>query len=86
MNLKSIKFKLTTSPFKCHLCKKGIRGEEGFIHIKCEKDFGHYSGISNVRICWKCLTQSLNEFEEDRKDRKAKYLELTKEAIIRRLE
>jgi len=86
MKIKSIKFKLTTSKFKCHLCKERISGEDGFIHIICRKDKGYYpSWASNIRICWGCLTKSLQEFEEDRKDRKERYLELTKQAIIRRL-
>lgn len=86
MKIKSVKFKLTTTKWKCHFCKERLIGEDGFIHIVCEKDSGYYADwISNIRICWNCLTNSLKEFDIDRKDRKKKYLELTKKAIVRNL-
>jgi len=86
MRIKSIKFRLSTSKFKCNNCKKRLIGEDGFIHIECIDDGGVYnSGLNNIRICWDCFTTFCGEFEEDRKDRKERYLELTKQAIIRRL-
>ncbi len=86
MRIKEIQFKLTTNNIlKCHRCKKKLIGEEGFIHIKCERDSGYYDGTNNMRICWNCIINLLKDCKEDRKDRKEKYLKLTKEAIIRRL-
>lgn len=86
MRIKSIKFKLTTTNWKCHYCKHKLIGKEGFIHIKCKKDSGWYSDFtSNIRICWNCLTNLLKEFEKDREDKDERYLELTKKAIIRKL-
>ena len=87
MKLKYIKFKVTTcKKWKCNKCKKILQGNDGFIHIKCGKDYGYYSGLDHVRICWDCLTKCLKEFREDRKYRESRYLELTKKAIIRNLE
>ena len=87
MKIKYIKFKVTTSKWKCHKCKKKLLGENGFIHIKCGRDYGYWSGTEHIRICWNCLTKFLEgECKEDRKSRKSRYLKLTKKAIIRNLE
>lgn len=87
MKITSMKFKVTTSKWKCHYCKKTLKGEEGFVHIICEPDKGYYwQGFNNIRICWDCLTELWKECKEDRKDRKSKYIELTKKAILRNLE
>lgn len=86
MRIKGIRFKVTTSNWKCHLCKKRLIGDNGFIHIRCERDSGHWGGLEHIRICWNCVENLLKECEEDRKDRKSKYLKLTKKAIIRNLE
>jgi len=86
MRIKSIKFRLSTSKLRCNNCKRRLVGEEGFVHIECIDDGGVYnSGLNNIRICWSCFKTFCEEFEEDRKDRKERYLELTKQAIIRRL-
>lgn len=86
MKIVSMQFKVTTSRWICHKCKKPVRGENGFIYIKCVKDFGYYPNyISNIRICWNCLIEFLKESKEDRKNREDKYLELAKKAIIRKL-
>ena len=86
MRIKQIAFRLTTSKLKCNNCKKRLIGDEGFVHIECEDDGGVYNyGLNNIRICWDCFSSFLKEFEEDRKGRKEKYLELTKKAIIRNL-
>ena len=86
MRIKSIKFRLTTSRLKCNNCKRRLIGEDGFVHIECQDDGGVYnSGLNNIRICWNCFTTFCKEIEEDRKNRKEKYLELTKKAIVRKL-
>ena len=83
-----MKFKVTTcKQWKCNKCKKVLQGNDGFIYIKCGRDFGYWSGSEHIRICWNCLTQFLEgECKEDRKNRKKKYRELTKKAIVRALE
>ncbi len=86
MKIKDIKFKVTTSKWKCHKCKKRLQGVNGFIHIRCGQDYGFWGGTEHIRICWSCLMKFLKESKEDRKDRKGKYLKLTKKAIIRNLE
>ena len=88
MKIKYMKFKVTTcKQGRCNKCKKPLIGENGFVHIKCGKDYGYYGGLDHIRICWNCLTEFLEgECKEDRKDRKSKYLKLTKKAIIRNLE
>lgn len=87
MKIKYIKFKVTTCKnWKCNKCKKILQGENGFVHIKCGEDFGIWSGSDHIRICWECITEFLEgECKEDRENRKKKYLELTKRAIIRKL-
>ncbi len=87
MKIKYIKFKVTTyKKWKCNKCKKILQGENGFVHIRCVRDFGYYNGSNDMRICWDCLTEFLEgECKEDRENRKKKYLELTKKAIIRKL-
>ncbi len=88
MKIKYIKFKVTTcKKWKCNKCKKILQGNDGFIHIKCGRDYGYYGNLEHIRICWDCLTEFLEgECKEDRKNRKNKYLELTKKAIVRTLE
>ena len=85
MKITYMRFKLTTSKWKCHKCKKKLLGEDGFIHIKCSADYGCWGGSEHIRICWSCLTKLLEESKEDRKYRKGKYFELTKKAIVRKL-
>lgn len=78
-------FKVTTSKMKCHFCKNSLKGEEGFIHIICEPDKGWFSGISDIRICWKCINNYFQVWTEDRKTREEKYNKLMKEAVFRKL-
>jgi len=86
MKIKSIKFKVTTSNFKCHKCKSQVKGEEGFIHIVGENDSGmDWGGFHNMRICWNCFTELIAQFKQERKGRKKRYNELFKKAIFRRL-
>ncbi len=80
-----MKFKLTTGNWKCHKCKKLLKGEDGFIYIKCQRDYGFWGGLEHIRICWSCLTEFFEECKEDRKYRKGIYFELTKRAIVRKL-
>ena len=86
MIIKNIKFKVTASKkLKCHNCKKDLYGENGFIQIKQEGDYGYYQNVCDVRICWNCLTNFLKEAEEERIYRKANFQELVKRNIIRHL-
>jgi len=86
MKIAYMQFKITASrKWKCNKCKKPVYGENGFIHIRCVRDFGYYSGSNDMRICWNCIGNLLKECEEDRKYRQSKYLELTKRAIVRKL-
>ena len=86
MKIKLIKFKVTTGKLKCNKCKKRLKGVDGFIHIVCEVDSGIFnSGMSNIRICWDCFINILKEVNKDRKNRKIRYRELVKRAILRNL-
>ena len=87
MKIKNIKFKVTASKkLKCNKCKKNLYGEEGFIHIKQEGDYGFYQSVDNVRICWNCVVEFLKEAEEERIYGKANFQELVKRNIVRHLE
>ncbi len=87
MKITYIKFKVTTcKKWKCNKCKKILQGNDGFIHIKCGKDYGYYGDLDHIRICWDCVENLSKEWREDRKNRKSKYLKLTKWAIVRNLE
>ena len=83
MNLKSIKFKVTASKkWKCWKCKEELYGEKGFIHI-VDSDFWRNSG--NTRICLNCFGELLKEIEEDKKNRKERFVKLLKRNIIKHL-
>jgi len=86
MKIKNIKFKITASKkWKCHYCKKGLYGDNGFMHFICEGDYGYYQNVDNIRICWNCLMNFLEEAKNERGDRKERFQELVKKNIIRHL-
>lgn len=86
MKIKYIKFKVTTSKLlKCDNCKNKLKGEDGFVHIVGKVGRGFFGGFENIRICWDCFLNLLNEFEEGRKNRVENYKLLIKKAILRGL-
>lgn len=80
-----MRFKVTTAKMKCHFCKNYLKGEEGFIHIRCKPDFGWFNSVSDIKICWKCINSFFQIWTKDRKTKEKKYNKLVKDAIFRKL-
>lgn len=89
MKLKHVKFKVTTNKsWKCHVCQKKVKGQDGFIeHLLIETTgMSAWGDGTRFRICWSCFKEFLEQCSLDRKLRKEKYRDLEKKAIIRNLE